>query len=84
MLALSAGAGLAARAERPEPVPVRASFDRFPMQVGDWRGVQEPAFDANILAVLGVDLNGLRDLAHVRAGDLGLLTTDIGLPEPPE
>jgi EpsI family protein len=25
------------------------------MQIGDWRGVQEPAFDANILAVLGVD-----------------------------
>ena len=38
----------------------------------------------DFLAVLGVDLNGLRDLAHVRAGDLGLLTTDIGLPEPPE
>ena len=38
----------------------------------------------DFLALLGVDLNGLRDLAHVRAGDLGLLTTDIGLPEPPE
>jgi len=25
------------------------------MQIGDWRGVQEPPFDANILAVLGVD-----------------------------
>jgi EpsI family protein len=50
-----AGAGLAARAERPEPVPARATFDRFPMQVGDWQGVQQPPFDANILAVLGVD-----------------------------
>ena len=38
----------------------------------------------DFLAVLGLDLNGLRDLAHVRAGDLGLLTTDIGLPDPPE
>jgi hypothetical protein len=38
----------------------------------------------DFLAVLGIDLNGLRDLAHVRAGDLGLLTTDIGVPEPPE
>ncbi|TML87654.1 MAG: hypothetical protein E6G06_17275 [Actinobacteria bacterium] len=38
----------------------------------------------DFLALLGVDLVGLRDLAHVRAGDLGLLTTDIGLPEPPE
>jgi len=51
----AAGAGLAARAERPEPVPPRASFDGFPMLVGDWRGVQQPPFEKNILAVLGVD-----------------------------
>ena len=38
----------------------------------------------DFLAVAGLDLNGLRDLAHVRAGDLGLLTTDIGVPDPPE
>ena len=50
-----AGVGLVARAERPEPVPVRSSFTSFPMQLEGWRGVQEPPFDANILAVLGVD-----------------------------
>jgi len=50
-----AGAGLVARAERPEPVPGRTSFGSFPMQLEDWRGVQEPPFDANVLAVLGVD-----------------------------
>jgi len=49
------GAGLVARAERAEPVPVRTSFDRFPMQVGTWRGVQEPPFDPRVLAQLGVD-----------------------------
>ena len=38
----------------------------------------------DFLAMVGLDLNGLRELAHVRAGDLGLLTTDIGVPEPPE
>jgi EpsI family protein len=50
-----AGVGLVARAERPEPVPNRTSFDRFPMVIEKWRGVQEPPIDANILAVLGVD-----------------------------
>jgi hypothetical protein len=38
----------------------------------------------DFLAMVGLDLAGLRELAHVRAGDLGLLTTDIGVPEPPE
>jgi hypothetical protein len=38
----------------------------------------------DLLASMGLDLDGLRELVHVRAGDLGLLTTDIGVPEPPE
>jgi EpsI family protein len=51
----AAGAGLVARAERAEPVPIRTSFDRFPMQVGTWRGVQQEPLDPHILALLGVD-----------------------------
>jgi EpsI family protein len=51
----AAGAGLVARAERAEPVPARASFDRFPMQMGTWRGVQEPPLEAPVLRELGVD-----------------------------
>jgi len=51
----AAGAGLVARAERAEPAPVRARFDRFPMQVGTWRGVQQPPLDPHVLAQLGVD-----------------------------
>ena len=51
----AAGAGLVARAERPEPVPARASFDGFPMLLGTWRGVQQPPLDPPILAPLGVD-----------------------------
>jgi len=51
----AAGAGLVARAERAEPVPVRTSFDRFPMQLGRWRAVQEPALDPLVLKELGVD-----------------------------
>lgn len=55
LLVFAGGVGLLARAERPEPVPVRSTFDRFPMQIGEWRGVQEPPFAPEILAILGVD-----------------------------
>jgi EpsI family protein len=49
------GAGLVAMAERPEPVPSRTSFETFPMQVGDWQGVQQPPIENAILNILGVD-----------------------------
>jgi EpsI family protein len=52
---LVGGAGVIARAQRYETVPIRTSFALFPMQVGDWRGVQEPPFDPNVLRVLGVN-----------------------------
>ncbi len=54
-LVFAGGVGLLARADRPEPVPVRQTFDQFPMQLGDWRGVQDPPFTPEILAILGVD-----------------------------
>ncbi|HEX3703043.1 MAG TPA: EpsI family protein [Vicinamibacterales bacterium] len=49
------GAGVIARAERSESVPARTSFASFPMQVGEWRGVQDPPMDPQVLAVLGVN-----------------------------
>lgn len=49
------GAVLVGTAERPEPAPVRASLESFPMQLGDWQGVQQPPFAPSILAILGVD-----------------------------
>jgi EpsI family protein len=52
---LVGGAALTAKAERPEPVPVRTSFSTFPMQVEEWRGVQQPPLEPAVLAVLGVD-----------------------------
>jgi EpsI family protein len=54
-LFFAGGVGLLARADRPEPVPVRTTFDQFPMQLGEWRGVQDPPFAPEILAILGVD-----------------------------
>ncbi len=50
-----AGGAVMTRAERQEAVPIRASFALFPMQIGEWRGIQEPPFDSTVLAVLGVD-----------------------------
>jgi EpsI family protein len=55
VLLFTGGVGLLARADRPEPVPVRSTFDKFPMQLGDWRGLQDPPFPPEILAILGVD-----------------------------
>jgi EpsI family protein len=54
-LCFAAGFGLVMRAERPEPTPPRTTFDRFPMALGTWQGVQEPPLDPRVLAVLGVD-----------------------------
>jgi EpsI family protein len=50
-----AAAGLVARQSRPEPAPVRSTFNRFPDQIRGWKGEKLPPMDAKILAVLGVD-----------------------------
>jgi EpsI family protein len=52
---LTVAAGAIARAERSESVPPRAPLAGFPMLMDDWRGVQEPPFDASILKILGAD-----------------------------
>jgi EpsI family protein len=50
-----AGAALLAGTSRLETVPPRQSFAEFPMRFGDWQGQVLPDFDAQILAILGVD-----------------------------
>ena len=50
-----AAAGLVARQNRPEPIPSRSTFDRFPSRIQQWTGQQSMPMDAKILAVLGVD-----------------------------
>jgi len=50
-----AAAGLVARQNRPEPAPVRSTFDRFPAEIQGWTGQPLPPMDRKILAVLGVD-----------------------------
>jgi len=52
---LLAGVVVLARASETEPVPIRQSFDTFPMTLGDWEGQRLPDFDQDVLKVLGVD-----------------------------
>jgi EpsI family protein len=52
---LVAAAGVVARADRREPVPIRETLDRFPTTIGEWKGVQQAPFAKDVLAVLGVD-----------------------------
>lgn len=52
---LAAATVSVARANRAEEVPLRMSFSLFPMQFGEWKGVQRPPFSDRVLEVLGLD-----------------------------
>ena len=52
---LLGGAGLVARASRPEPAPPRTNFKTFPRQINTWTGQSLPPMDPKVLAILGVD-----------------------------
>jgi EpsI family protein len=60
------------RADRSEPVPIRASFMLFPMTLGEWRGVQEAPFNEEMLSVLGVDDYLARVYFRSTASQVGL------------
>jgi EpsI family protein len=42
------------RADRRESAPPRTTFATFPMQLGNWRGIEQPPLAPDVLAVLGV------------------------------
>jgi EpsI family protein len=52
---LLAAAGAAARADRYEDVPPRQPLASVPMQILDWRGVQQPPLSQEVLDVLRAD-----------------------------
>lgn len=52
---LVVSAGVVARADRAEPVQIRQTFDKFPLKLDEWSGVQQAPFAKDVLAVLGVD-----------------------------
>jgi EpsI family protein len=54
-LCLVAASVLIARASRVESVPPREPFATFPQEIGSWKGVNQPAFDPQVLAQLRVD-----------------------------
>jgi EpsI family protein len=53
--ALLFGVAMVATTSRTEIVPVRQSFEGFPMTLPGWTGMDEGAFAPEILEVLGVD-----------------------------
>jgi EpsI family protein len=50
-----ATAGVIARQNRPEQIPPRQQFERFPLIFSAWTGEDLPKMDSRVLAVLGVD-----------------------------
>jgi len=51
---LLVAAAAVARADRFEQPPARTAFSAFPMQMGEWRGFQQPPFDDKVLKTLGL------------------------------
>ena len=54
------------------PVPLRESFATLPYAFGPWNGVEEPDFDRETLALLGVDDYVNRVYARPREAPVGL------------
>ena len=48
-------AGVVARADRAEPILIRQTLDKFPLQLEGWQGLPQAPFAKDILDVLGVD-----------------------------
>jgi EpsI family protein len=55
LVCLLASAGLVARADRTEPMPIRQPLAQLPMTIGEWQGLQQEPFTKEALAILGVD-----------------------------
>ena len=52
---LAVAAVAVARADRHEETPLRLTFSVFPMQLGDFQGIQRPPLTERVLEVLGLD-----------------------------
>src|SRR4051812_43810792 len=52
---LVVSAGVIARADRTEIVPVRQSLEHLPLVIDAWKGAHQEPFTKEILAILGVD-----------------------------
>ncbi|HKV98476.1 MAG TPA: EpsI family protein [Vicinamibacterales bacterium] len=72
LLCFVAAAVAVARADRVEVTPLRASFATFPMQVGEWAGIQQPPMTKRELEVL--DLSDYVVRAYYRPNQ-----TSVGL-----
>ena len=71
LVSLFIAAGVVARADRQEEIPLRLPFSDLPLSLGEWRGHSQPPLDEEVLAVLGVDDYTTRDYVR-REGSVGL------------
>ena len=55
LVLLGLASAAVARADRHEETPLRMALSLFPMQLGDWQGVQRPPFNDRVLEVLALD-----------------------------
>jgi len=69
---LVVSAGVIARADRPEIVPLRQPLQRVPLKIDDWSGNNDAPFSRDVLAVLGVDDYLTRIYRSSRGGGVGL------------
>lgn len=73
LIVLFVGAtGLAARALRPELVPLREPLRNIPLQLDRWTGADGPPFTKDIMAVLGVDEYITRNYTNAKEPPIGL------------
>lgn len=71
LVSLFIAAGVVARADRQEEIPLRLPFSDLPLSLEGWRGHLQPPLDDEVLAVLGADDYTQRDYAR-REGRVGL------------
>lgn len=69
---LVAAAGVVARADRQEQIPLRQPFSAFPAVLGDWKGISQPPLDEEVVRVLGVDDYLTRAYFNSRREGVGL------------
>jgi EpsI family protein len=65
-------AGAVARADRYENVPLRTSFESFPVRIGDWQGSAMAPLTPSALAVLGLNDYIVRSYRASEGGLIGL------------
>jgi EpsI family protein len=71
-VALLLAAAAAARADRSEDTPLRASLATLPIELTDWKGLEDPPLSKEVLNVLRADDYLIRTYDNPKRGVVGL------------